>query len=1344
MSSPLTGRGDAAVAGGPGTAAIAQANNQPDARRVQGTPRPMLTVDYLSAVLSDRGLAPLGEAGPLSQQVERGRLVIRFASDFAFGADGRNLRPLADEVVVDLSRILSGVANPISVMSTVPENDWTLAFDRADSVAASLRRAGYTQPIERFVTPGLPDDALLLVIADRRGGGAADDVRLSGAEENGFGRLVFAWPNRGLPEDPAAPDTRLPGYDSLVSAGVLVLTFERPLAVDTDDLLRRMPRYLALVRMDADDRTLRMAMKADFKIHTREAGHELYIDLLAPGWAGDPPPLPASVIARLAEEERAREARATQLAELGPQALEIVEDLPEVALRVGEQPSFTRLAFEWDRPVLYSTAFRDNRITITFDQVADLPLATLRVDPPAFVKSARAEKSGGRLTVFVETEPGVKVRDFREDLSVVLDVAPARADDERPVASQPPAPLLPVPAAPTTTAVEEPEEERVAAARDAAAAEIAGEEAPAIATEPQVPAASSSAAGVDNAANSQPAVGDTEEQVAANTATEDEGQIESQTEPATDDTFADYEAPSDVDQAALPVTSDLTERSIRLTFPWTEPTKAAIFQRDNRVWMVFDRKTDFNLSDLGPVVRERLGDPEIVELEAASALRFAPSERVLVTAGERDNRWIVTIGDMIVEPTRPVGITRAWSATGEPQVIFDVESVGSIHWVRDPVIYDTIAIVTAKGPPQGLLAPRNFVEFEALSTAQGLAFVSRADDLYVSETQRGVTVSRGSGLTLSAADGPDYSGIAAMASRVGDPSAPGRMDFERWRYSPGRNFIERKQFHQRAVALAEDSDVAEARIKYAKFLLAYRLGTEAYTMLQGAAQASDMLENDPGFRALRGVAQIMMARPEEAIADLAFPALDDDPHSSLWRGVAYAELNQWPDSRRSFEQAEKAFEIYGPDLQGLFRMKAAEAALATGDLGSVEFNLDRIPAGADNDRWTEQAELTRARLFEALGRADEALEIYDQLLTSDRRAILARARFAHANLRHELGAMSDEELTKELHALRLVWRGDDLELAVLERLGELLVAKGDIAEGLEIWRMAVGTFPETERARRVASSMTETFTELFLDGDADEMDPVEALSIYYEFRELTPIGRRGDALIRNLADRMVEVDLLDKAATLLRHQVDNRLRGTAQAQVAAKLALIELMNRQPTAALRAIRSTKQVRLPEDLTHKRRLLEARALTDLGLYDHALDLLSETEGEGVADLVANIHWESQQWSVAAVNFEEALGERWRDPLPLSEDERFQVLRAAISFSMDDDAVGLERMRAKFGDLMSASPDAAAFAVVTDPIQTNGVAFRDLARSVASIDTLDSFVKSMEGSFSEPLDGSDAAIN
>ena len=49
--------------------------------------------------------------------------------------------------------------------------------------------------------------------------------------------------------------------------------------------------------------------------------------------------------------------------------------------------------------------------------------------------------------------------------------------------------------------------------------------------------------------------------------------------------------------------------------------------------------------------------------------------------------------------------------------------------------------------------------------------------------------------------------------------------------------------------------------------------------------------------------------------------------------------------------------------------------------------------------------------------------------------------------------------------------------------------------------------------------------------------------MFYEFRELTPIGRRGDEMIRRLADRLVAVDLLDQASELLQYQIDQRLEG---------------------------------------------------------------------------------------------------------------------------------------------------------------------------------------------------------
>ncbi|WP_204305919.1 hypothetical protein, partial [Stenotrophomonas maltophilia] len=74
------------------------------------------------------------------------------------------------------------------------------------------------------------------------------------------------------------------------------------------------------------------------------------------------------------------------------------------------------------------------------------------------------------------------------------------------------------------------------------------------------------------------------------------------------------------------------------------------------------------------------------------------------------------------------------------------------------------------------------------------------------------------------------------------------------------------------------------------------------------------------------------------------------------------------------------------------------------------------------------------------------------------------------------------------------------------------------------------------------------------------MKPVDALALYYDFRDMTPQGRRGDEIIRRLADRLANMDLLDQAASLLQHQVDRRLTGAARSQVAARLAVVHLMN----------------------------------------------------------------------------------------------------------------------------------------------------------------------------------------
>src|SRR5205807_459128 len=156
-----------------------------------------------------------------------------------------------------------------------------------------------------------------------------------------------------------------------------------------------------------------------------------------------------------------------------------------------------------------------------------------------------------------------------------------------------------------------------------------------------------------------------------------------------------------------------------------------------------------------------------------------------------------------------------------------------------------------------------------------------------------------------------------------------------------------------------------------------------------------------------------------------------------------------------------------------------------------------------------------------------------------------------------------------------------------------------------VMRTALRAHPNSEMTRRIQDEAATTFDALFLSSKGDSLPTIDALSLFYDFRELTPIGRRGDEMIRRLADRLVTVDLLDQAAELLQYQVDHRLQGSARAQVATRLAVIYLMNRKPDRALATLRATRTADLSNELRNQRLLIEARALSDVGRYDMTLE-------------------------------------------------------------------------------------------------------------------------------------------
>jgi len=158
----------------------------------------------------------------------------------------------------------------------------------------------------------------------------------------------------------------------------------------------------------------------------------------------------------------------------------------------------------------------------------------------------------------------------------------------------------------------------------------------------------------------------------------------------------------------------------------------------------------------------------------------------------------------------------------------------------------------------------------------------------------------------------------------------------------------------------------------------------------------------------------------------------------------------------------------------------------------------------------------------------------------------------------------------------------------------------------------------------------------------------------------------------------------------------------------------------------AIRDYQISGLPDQEMHERMVLEARAFAALKQWDNALDLIAVDQADDTKRLRADIYWEAGNWAIAGQKIEELLEPHASDTAPLGDAERAQVLRAAVAYSLANDEPSLSRLREHFAPRMKGSPDANLFAVLSADIDQHSVAFRDAAAKIASVDTLESFMK------------------
>jgi hypothetical protein len=1079
--------------------------------------------------------------------------------------------------------------------------------------------------------------ALFLLAAASVPAAAADKVQLHTTAEDGFGRLVLEFDGR----------LDLPSYKIGFDNNVLSITFAEPVSMPLPDVGATLPEYLTIGRVDPDGKGVRFGLRTPVTVHSMEASERLFIDLMPTNWQGLPPSLPPEIIAELTERAK----NAAILAEQEQKAREAKALNPQVALRVGRNPTFIRIQFEWSVDTVAEYEQDGSAASIKFDWPVPVDLYALIADLPKEVLGAANKVSPAGSSVDLSLLEGVRPRFYEEgSRSFTLDI------------------------------------------------DLSTEEASAVRLTAEAAARKAEAE-------------------AALARAEAARKLETSAE-AVDDTAEKLEADYVPGEAITPVI-DEASGTVRVKFPFERDTPSAVFRRGDTLWMLFDTRTVITNPGQSDALDAIASAFAVIPAGETQIVRVDLSTERLATLASEGRAWVLSVGDVLLNATEPLVFKRSRDQDGHFQMAAALGKPNKVHSFRDPIVGDMLEVVTAFPPARGAVRDLAYVDFDALRSVHGLVIRPDNELLNVEVVKDTAVITAPNGLTLSDQDAP-----RALDSGNASEFRDSFIDFAALREADPAAFVAKREKLSEAASDKEGQAREVARLNLAQYYAGNQFGEEALGVLRVLESDLKSDELRKKVKLTEAIANVLASRPDEALEILNATAFSDEVDAVMWRTIARTEEHDFVGARNDALASQSVIDAYPSWVQQRFLFAAIRAALEASDVPLAQRFLEQVTFAQLDTDGVARYQLFQGRIAEAQGRVTEALESYGQVIASEIRPTRAEAVYRTLLVLRSTGQIDLAKATETLSAETMLWRGNPLEVDMEKLLAELYFAHREYRLAFEITREAATNNPESQPIRQLTQEAEAQFAELFLNGAADRLGDLEALSLYYDFRQLTPAGTRGDEMIRNLARRLVKVDLLAQAADLLEYQIDSRLQGAAQAQVAAELAIIRIADRNPEGALRVLNRTRVANLAPSLERQRRILEARALIDADREDLALDLLARVEGRDADLLRVDGYWKIKNYTAASDLIETIYS---RDVMEeLSSSARMNVIKAAVGLVLAGDTLGLSRLRSKFSERMAMSPEWALFDYITSPdADPVGVEFKAAAKMVASMDSITAFL-------------------
>lgn len=823
------------------------------------------------------------------------------------------------------------------------------------------------------------------------------------------------------------------------------------------------------------------------------------------------------------------------------------------------------------------------------------------------------------------------------------------------------------------------------------------------------------------------------------------------------------------------IRKDIEQKLHVLGLRTTSSTYASVFVTRNNLYFALQGDSPFLIPNLSSPTPEIFSDLIPVSADRATLYKIRLPEQHLNMKGQDGGlAWTLVMGDDVKEDKPPQPNFKK-DASGRHVVYFPLNYVGDIIDIIDPDSGEQIYVAMVEDATQFAGDAIDFPEFELLRSPIGLAVRSKVDDLVVERVTGGVEIYRRTA-SLALASMQDISAAKLHQQQANKKlpksmeqakarhealhgehnedsghgsdhghSAPKRSDgnaffkFNEWALGPDIDLQKNEATLLQGLHEKSPSRQIEDLIALGKMFMAHGYAAEALGYFEFARAELPKLEDSVEFRALRGVARALDWKSEPALDDLLISGLDENDEIKYWKSFVLADLGDWRQAADVLPDHYKPIYNYPDHISNRLALVLAEVNLRNGNVRNADELISMVESRSKNLTAPFKAYLKylKGEAYRQKGKTDQTEKAWT-LLTEDVDDLYrTKAGLALTILLRDNHKINNKQAIDRLERLRYSWRGDELESQVNYWLGQVYFDSKQYIKGLNLMRDAASIAVDGTFSKRVAHDMKETFIDLYLSDGIKDVSPLDAVTLYEQFSELTPVGERGDQLVQRLAERLVSADLLDRATELLEHQFNHRLEGEDKIKVGLRLAAIHLLDKKPQEAMNALGKSqitinglpdKEDRL--EYQEQISLLKIRAYAQNEQFDKALSMLEKVpQSMDAQRLRADIAWQAGYWDDAAESLDAVIVDYEIKPDDkLTQVQADIILNRAISLSLADDRIALLNLRQKYLSQMRDTYKAHQFEVITRPRGTSVLADREtLLSAVSEVDLFKDFLDS-----------------